>query len=180
MRRAAATAGTTIALLALAGCGGGTKTVTVSSAPAPTASTSTSTRTASTGASKRAHGTSTAVTSTAPATPTTTAPVAGSTTRTAPEPAFTQHGGTGAEEATGAEAAAAIATVKARGYTPNDTSEYHPNQTLRVLTATRTGSADGYDQRAFFFVDDRYIGTDSSQPSASVRVVAQSDTEVVL
>jgi hypothetical protein len=76
--------------------------------------------------------------------------------------------------------AAAVAAVKNQGYTPNDTSEYHPGQTLRVLVGTRTGSADGYDQRAFFFVDGKYIGTDASQPSASVRVVDQSDTEVVL
>ena len=78
------------------------------------------------------------------------------------------------------EAAAAVPVVRAHGYTPEDTSDYHPNQTLRVLIGTRTGSADGYDQRAFFFLDGHYIGTDASQPSASVRVVSQSDTEVTL
>ncbi len=70
--------------------------------------------------------------------------------------------------------------VLAHGYTPDATSDYHPTQTLRVLLGTRTGSADGYNQRAFFFLDGRYIGTDASQPSASLSVVSQSDTEVAL
>ncbi len=158
----------------LGGCGGGTKTVTASEAPSASDTTSTAIRSKST---QR--------TTTTQRVPTTTSTPAssssgGSTTHTAPEPAFAEHGGTSAAEATGAEAAAAVATVKSHGYTPNDASEYHANQTLRVLTATRTGSADGYAQRAFFFLDGRYIGTDASAPSASVRVVSQSDTEVVL
>jgi hypothetical protein len=163
----------------LAGCGGGTTTVTVPPS-APSADSE------STGTSTTAHTTSTASTAT-PTTATTgttgpqgTGEQGASTTRTAPEPAFARRGATGPEEAAGAEVAAAVAAVKTEGYTPNDTSEYHPNQTLRVLVGTRTGSADGYDQRAFFFLEGKYIGTDASQPSASVRVVGQSDTEVVL
>ena len=70
--------------------------------------------------------------------------------------------------------------VSAHGYTPTHVSDYHPTQTLRVLVGARTGSADGYAQRAFFFLDGRYLGTDSAQPSASVHVVSQSDTEVTL
>ena len=70
--------------------------------------------------------------------------------------------------------------LKARGYTPNETSQYHSDQTLRVLVGTRTGSSDGYDQQAFFFVGGRYIGTDTKEPSATVKVVSQSDTEVTL
>ena len=61
-----------------------------------------------------------------------------------------------------------------------DSSEYHSNQALRVLVATRTGSGDGYGQQAFFFVNGRYIGTDAKDPSAKLRVVSQSDTEVTL
>jgi hypothetical protein len=75
---------------------------------------------------------------------------------------------------------AAQAVVKAHGFTAADASDYHSGQTLRVLVGTRTGSSDGYGQQAFFFVDGRYIGTDASEPSASVRVVGQSDTEVTL
>ncbi len=45
---------------------------------------------------------------------------------------------------------------------------------------TRTGSGDGYGQQAFFFVGGRYLGTDAKEPSATVKVVSQSDTEVTL
>jgi LppP/LprE lipoprotein len=173
-----ALAATILAAVLAGGCGGGTKTVTVSSAPVATSGRSSS---ATRPAPTRAN--STTSTATAP----TTTPSGGTggagaaPTRTAPEPAFAQHGGTaGGAEATGEEAAAAVATVKAHGYTAEDVSEYHPNQTLRVLLGTRTGSADGYDRRAFFFLGGKYLGTDSSAPSASLRVVAQSDTEVVL
>jgi LppP/LprE lipoprotein len=167
----------------LGGCGGGTRTVTISAAPTTATETgvaghSTSTATASTPTS------STTTTTGAPAgIPTTAGGTPGqepSTTRTAPEPAFTHTGTQSEEAAPSAQAAAAAAVVRAHGYTLNNTSDYHPNQTLTVLVGTRTGSADGHDQLAFFFLDGRYIGTDSSQPSASVRVVSQSDTEVTL
>jgi cytoskeletal protein RodZ len=147
----------------LAACGGGTKTVTVSSAPlTPTSSTATPSTTQSTQTQ-----TSSASTPTSTATGTTT-------TRSAPEPAFTQ----GEAKAEGTSGAAAV--VRARGYTPNDTSQYHSDQTLRVLVGTRTGSADGYAQQAFFFVDGRYLGTDTKLPSATVKVIGQADTEVTL
>jgi hypothetical protein len=70
--------------------------------------------------------------------------------------------------------------VRAHGYTPNNTSEYHADQALRVLVGTRTGSSDGYVQQAFFFVNGRYLGTDTKEPSATVKVVSQGDTEVTL
>ena len=165
----------------LGGCGGGTQTVSVSSAPLPP----------TTSASTGAHTTSTTAPTTAPAHPAqTTATSSGtvtqsesgqptSTTRTAPAPAFVHTGGQSSEQDTSGPVAAAAAVVTAHGYTP-DASTYRPNQTLRVLIGTRTGSADAYNQRAFFFLDNHYIGTDSGQPSASLRVVSQSDTEVAL
>jgi hypothetical protein len=70
--------------------------------------------------------------------------------------------------------------VQAKGFTVGAASDYHPNQTLRVLVGTRTGSAEGNGQQAFFFVDGRYIGTDAKQPSAQINVVSQGDTEVAL
>jgi hypothetical protein len=159
--------------LLLAGCGGSTKTVTVASTPtanqangAP-ATTSTPATTATTSTSATQATTSTGANTTP------------STTRTAPEPAFAEHEHS-EHEAGGEGASAAAAVVRARGYTPNDTSQYHSNQTLRVLVGTRSGSADGYDQRAFFFVDGRYIGTDASEASATLKVLAQSDTSVTL
>lgn len=152
----------TAGMLALGGCGsGGTKTVSVSSATSGTA----------------ARRTTTASTTPSPPKTTstsTTIPSGGETTRTTTAPAFTK-------EPTSAEGlSGALAVVKARGFTANNASDYHSGQTLRVLVGTRTGSGDGYAQQAFFFVGDRYIGTDASQPSAGVKVVWQGDTEVTL
>jgi hypothetical protein len=153
-----------IGLLALAGCGsGGTKTVSVAN-----------TLGASTGATNPG-GVSTGQTSSTPATTKTETgqSAAGQSTRTARAPAFTK-------ETSSEGLGQAVAVVKAHGYTPNDTTDYHPNQTLQVLLATRTGSADGYAQHAFFFVDGRYLGTDTSTPSAGVKLVSQGDTEATL
>lgn len=148
----------------LAGCGSQTKTVTVSSVPpggtaTTTASAPTTTQTPSTG------------------TTTTVPPATGtSTTRTAPEPSFTEGESTGKE----GSLQAAVATVRSHGFTPTDTSEYHPSQALRVLVATRTGSGDGYGQQAFFFLDGHYLGTDTKEPSAKLKVVSQGDSEVAI
>jgi hypothetical protein len=153
-----------VVALTAAGCGSNTKTVTVetpASAAAGTTGTTTATTTATT--------TTTSTQATAPARTSTTA-----TTRSAPEPSFT-------EQETHAESAgAAAAVLQAHGYTANDASEYHPDQTLRVLVGTRAGSADGYGQQAFFFLDGRYLGTDTKEASAKLRVVSQSDTEVAI
>ncbi len=148
----------------LAACGSGTKTVTVSSAPPVSQTTATPT-------TSSAKTTSTAATT---PTATTTTPSNGTTTHSAPEPAFTK------TEASAEGSGGAAAAVRAHGYTPNDTAEYHANQTLRVLVGTRTGSADGYGQQAFFFVGGRYLGTDTKEASATVKVVSQGDTEVTL
>jgi hypothetical protein len=160
----------------LGGCGGGTKIVSVSGSPTPTGSTAAHTTTATTTASAAPPPATTTTGSGGQA----TSGQSASTTRTAPAPAFTETATQSGEAASNAQAEAAADVVTAHGYSPTDISDYHPTQTLRVLIGTRTGSADGYDQRAFFFLDNRYIGTDSSQPSASVRVVAQGDTEVTL
>jgi hypothetical protein len=152
-----------LVLLALAGCGESTKTVSVANTPAPT---STSATTASSSTSITASSTSvTSLTNTST-----------SAARTASAPAFTHP-----SDATASQAAtAAAAVVHAHGYTANDSSQYHPKQTLGVLVGTRSGSGDGYGQQAFFFVNGRYLGTDSSQPSATLRVVSQSDTQITL
>lgn len=158
--RAASISLALVAMALLAACGSSTKTVTVTSAP-PVAQTTTAT-TPSTQTQTQ--------TTQAQTTPSTTS----TATRTAPEPAFTQH----ESKAEGASEAAAV--VRSRGYTPNDTSEYHSNQTLRVLVGTQTGSSAGYGQQAFFFVGGHYLGTDTKLPSATVKVLDQGDTEVTL
>jgi hypothetical protein len=73
-----------------------------------------------------------------------------------------------------------VATVNRLGYTARDRRTYRPGQTLKVLVGTKTGSADARIQHAFFFEGDRYLGTDTADPSASMRVAAQSDTSVTL
>ncbi len=177
MRRQLIAAVTLFALAAcaavLGGCGSSqTKTVSVAGAPTITSdSTPTSTPSQSTTTTTTAPTTATTTT-----TPTGTAggTAAPGPTRTAPEPEFTQQ----ESHAEGVSEAASV--LKSRGYAPVETSQYHPNQTLRVLVGTKAGSSDGYDQQAFFFVGGRYIGTDTKEPSASVRVLSQSDTEVTL
>jgi hypothetical protein len=148
----------------LLGCGSQTKTVSATAAPAPAQSATATTKQTTS---------QTSTTATTPAQSTTGGSTA-TPARSAPEPAFPQ------KEAHGEGLSGAAAVVRAHGYTPNDTSEYHQAQTLRVLIGTRSGSGDGYGQQAFFFVGDRYIGTDAKEASAKVKVLSQSDTEVTL
>jgi hypothetical protein len=152
--------------LLLSACGSATKTVTVSSAPPLSQTTPTT--------SAKTTSTATGATSTPTGTTPASGASGGTTTRSAPEPAFTK------QEASAEGASGAAAVVRAHGYTPNNTSEYHADQALRVLVGTRTGSSDGYVQQAFFFVNGRYLGTDTKEPSATVKVVSQGDTEVTL
>ncbi len=158
--------------LLLGACGSSTKTVADESPPAPQTTGSATQPTTTT----KSAATSTTPASTTP-TPTSTAggtAAPSATTRTAPEPAFTK------QETRAEDLDEAMDVLEARGYTPNETSQYHSDQTLRVLVGTRSGSSDGYGQQAFFFVDGRYIGTDTKEPSATVTVVSQGETEVTL
>jgi LppP/LprE lipoprotein len=148
--------------LALTGCGSKTKTVTVTSTPP-----------APSGAAAKSSGSTTTAPGSTSSAPSPTTP---SETRTAPEPAFAEH--EAAPQAEGVSAAAAL--VRAQGFTPGRLSEYHSDQTLRVLVGTRTGSGDGSGQRAFFFLGSRYLGTDTKEPSATIKVVGQSDTEITI
>jgi hypothetical protein len=172
--------GTTAALclaisggVVLGGCGSQTKTVSVANSPT-VAQTSTPATTSTQSTTPATTTSKTPTTSTPAQTTTNGGTSAPSTTRTAPEPEFTQH----ESHAEGLSAAAEL--VRAKGYTPNETSQYHPSQTLRVLVGTRTGSSTGMGQQAFFFVGGRYLGTDTKEASAAVTVVAQSDTEITL
>lgn len=142
----------------LGGCGSGqTKTVSVSSgASGDTSASSGGTQTPATG-------------------PARTAP--------ASRPKAPSHpgGGTGtgpASAAPGGSAAGlggAQAAVRGRGYEPTGSATYASGQTLQVLVGSRAGA-----QQAFFFVNGRFIGTDTSQPSRQLSVVAQGDTDVTL
>ncbi|MEA2429347.1 MAG: hypothetical protein QOF37_2975 [Thermoleophilaceae bacterium] len=74
----------------------------------------------------------------------------------------------------------AQARVSAEGYNVDDPGAYDSSHTLRVLVGTKKSSGDGYAKRAFFFVGGRYIGTDTSDDSAGVRVEGSGDTTVTL
>ncbi len=75
--------------------------------------------------------------------------------------------------------AAAVALVRARGFTPN-VRDWQPGLALNVLTATLTRSADGYNQRAFFFYRGRYLGTDASTPSLQVSLMWENGETIAL
>jgi hypothetical protein len=169
MRRSLALILAVSAAAVLGGCGSGTKTVSVAGAPPDTTET---------GAGSQTQRTTSSTTTSTATTPTQTTTAGGTptpTTHTAPEPAFTEKTASSSSSVEGLTAATAV--VAAHGYSTANTSTYHPNQTLRVLIGTRSG---GSGQQAFFFVDGRYIGTDTKEPSATVSVASQSESEVTL
>jgi hypothetical protein len=156
----------------IAGCGESARTVSSSSPPPSSAHATTSTNTAPAQSDAKTPAAKSG--GTAPTT-------SGSQTRTAPEPAFAEEGRGSENGAAGGEGLqAAAAVVRAHGFTVRNTSDYHPDQTLRVLIGTGTGSNGRYDKQAFFFLGDRYIGTDAGSASAQIGVVSQGDTEVTL
>lgn len=84
------------------------------------------------------------------------------------------------QQSSGDAFGAALAKVSSLGYTVSDTSTYSPGSDLHVLIGTRTGSADGYGQQAFFFDGARYLGTDTSDPSASMAIAWQTPSLVAI
>ena len=153
--------------LALAGCGSGsTRTVSVSSSPPAPSSSST------TAASTHTSGAATAPTST-PNSATGGTSSTGRASGSGSGPAFVTQGAS-APGVDGAEA-----QLRARGYSPVDASQYRSDQTLKVLVGAQ-GAPTNHVQQAFFFVNGRYLGTDTSRPSGQIKVVDQNDTEVTL
>jgi LppP/LprE lipoprotein len=151
-----------IAAIAVSGCGSGSSTrSTASPLPAGTATQTTS-------------STSSTPSSSSPTTTPTTATTSPGATGGAAAPSSAGSSGT----ATGLSGAEAVLARK--GYTVANPSDYHADQTLRVLVGFQRGLADARVQRAFFFVGDRYLGTDTSDTSASIGVVSQDDTGVTL
>ncbi len=151
--------GSCVALLSACGSGS-TKTVSVANTTplvAPSAATTTATNT-----------TSAATASGASQSSATTTTSASGTARTQSAPGFVQ------TTTSGATGPAAV--VVAHGYAPASPSTYNPQNTLQVIIATNQLGLE----KAFFFVNGRYIGTDTSAASNSISLVGQSDTEVTL
>ncbi len=74
---------------------------------------------------------------------------------------------------------AATDRIGREGYVVRDVQSYDPNALLRVLVGIRRGS-DGYDQRAFFFLRERYLGADTWYPSGQISVEKHESTRVIL
>jgi hypothetical protein len=70
---------------------------------------------------------------------------------------------------------AAVAELQKQGYKPVRLADWHARQTLRVLLGTQGGL-----RRGFFFVGRRYIGNDTTTPSAKLRVGEQGKRSVSL
>jgi hypothetical protein len=73
----------------------------------------------------------------------------------------------------------AIALVRRKGYGA-DPSTWDDFFRFNVLIGTYLWSADGYNQRAFFFRDDEFLGTDAQKPSAHVQEVWRDDRTIAL
>lgn len=69
--------------------------------------------------------------------------------------------------------------VSGRGYDPL-VSNWQNGRTLNVIVGLVHGGGDGHNQRAFFFAGGRPIGTDTSDPSADMRIVSATDDTVSL
>jgi hypothetical protein len=180
--------GTAVAAV-LAACGSSSPasvtTTQPSSASATTAITSSTTTHATRSSTTRSTTTSTArktASTTATATQTTTTTTAPSpttsTTRTATAPAFVGTNPTSGVAISHA-LAAAIAVLAHSGFAPLRTSTYHAGDTLRVLVGRQTGTGPP-TERAFFFDQTIYLGTDARTASAQISLLGHSDTEVTL
>jgi len=142
----------------------------------------TSSRSSSTTTSAKPPTTTTTAASTttptASTTPTTATTATTTTTRTETAPAFVGTNPT-SPGAVSHDLAAALAVLAKAGYAPVRPSTYRAGDTLRVVIGTRTGSSVPAE-RAFFFDQTIYLGTDARSPSAQISLLSQSDTEVTL
>jgi hypothetical protein len=94
----------------------------------------------------------------------------------AARPADGQAANAGLTKAQRAARRSAVATLSEQGYKPVRVTDWHPEQTLRVLI----GRDDSGAERAFFFVKRKFVGNDDAAASASVRVASTRDNGVTL
>ena len=82
-----------------------------------------------------------------------------------------------------AQRSAAAEQIRQQGFEPVSQRAYHPDQTLRVMLGETSEAGEAgvpAGRRAFFFVDESYIGTDAAEVSSELRIVRQSKTTVTL
>jgi serine/threonine protein kinase len=115
--------------------------------------------------------TPTASASTTPSTPPSTPPSSGPTTTppTTTPPVL-------------ASLTTAESTVMADDYTPYENSAefWDPTAPINVILGTLTNSADGYNNWAFFFAGNRYIGHDTTDPSLALAIDSRTPTVITL
>jgi hypothetical protein len=73
----------------------------------------------------------------------------------------------------------AVDEVRRQGYTPVSLADYKFQHLLRVLIGKPVGTTPP-GLRAFFFVDDEYIGQDAASPSGKLRAGRQLEREITL
>jgi LppP/LprE lipoprotein len=76
----------------------------------------------------------------------------------------------------------AVAFVHSHAYVPLGTADFSspPTGGLHVIVASPTGSADDHTQRAFFFVDGRFIRNDLGDPSGSIQIAWRNNDTIAL
>ncbi len=76
----------------------------------------------------------------------------------------------------------AESVVKDDGYTPysDSASNWDPTAPINVILGTLTGSADGFNNWAFFFAGNTFIGHDTSDPSAQISVFGRTNNVITL
>lgn len=90
---------------------------------------------------------------------------------TTPRPSVTPSPGRTATTTSSNAVAADLATIRAHGYTPHGNGASTPDGaggTLYAWQAVCSGSADGYCQKVFFFINARYLGTDTAHASNAI------------
>jgi LppP/LprE lipoprotein len=76
---------------------------------------------------------------------------------------------------------AAVGQMRSQGFEPVAVSTYKPRESLRVLIGRPKVSSTGMrGRRAFFFVREQYLGTDSASPSLRVKVAGQKGSQITL
>lgn len=75
---------------------------------------------------------------------------------------------------------AAEQVLDGRGFATLTERDWRPDQELKVLLGVRRGVSDTGAQQAFFFAGDRFIGTDTKDPSGRIAVADQSGDSVTL
>lgn len=70
--------------------------------------------------------------------------------------------------------------LRAHGYDPLPPATWYRTHVLNAQVGVAHDSADGYVRLAFFFVNGRYIGTDTSQPSAIIHYVRGGNEMITL